>query len=499
MHKPLLLRDVAIGLTGRRADVRVEAGRVAAIEPAGPVRGDVVDVLDCRGATLLPGLVDAHTHMLQWASVRQRVSVARARSAQHAVELLVAAQGPPGDTSLLAGAHYNETFWRVPPHKDLLDRAFPGRPVAVFSNDLHAVWLNSEALRLVGREHPTGVLVEDEATAAMTTLPAADPAESDKWVLEATDAAAARGVTTVADYEYTDTITDWLRRLAIRPPSTRVRCVLPRFLLDKAIERGYRTGMEVPGSGGLLSVGPLKLFVDGSLNTRTAYCHEPYPGDFPDDEYPGELLLDEDALLSYLRRAVEHGISPALHAIGDAANRVALDALAAAGTDEDGTTGGVPGARIEHAQLLTPGDVPRFAELGIIVGVQPAHAPDDRDVAERHWPGRTARAFAYADLAKAGTRLEFGSDAPVAPLDPWDGIASAVTRTDDDRPPWHPEQSLPLPAALAASAGGRTTINVGEPADLVVTGRDLRDLPPDELRDMPIIATILGGRVTHAG
>jgi hypothetical protein len=167
---------------------------------------------------------------------------------------------------------------------------------------------------------------------------------------------------------------------------------------------------------------------------------------------------------------------------------MALDALA-----------GVDGARVEHAQLLSPGDVARFAELGITVGVQPAHAPDDRDVADRYWPGRTARAFAYADLLKSGTRLEFGSDAPVAPLDPWDGIASAVTRTDDDRPPWHPEQSLPLPAALEASTGGRTTVEVGDLADLVITGRDLRDLPPDELRDMPIVATILGGRVTHGG
>jgi predicted amidohydrolase YtcJ len=160
---------------------------------------------------------------------------------------------------------------------------------------------------------------------------------------------------------------------------------------------------------------------------------------------------------------------------------------------------GITDGRIEHAQLLNPRDVPRFAEVGVVVGVQPAHAPDDRDVADRQWPGRTARAYAYADLLKAGTRLEFGSDAPVAPLDPWDGIASAVTRTDDDRPPWHPEQALSLPAALAASAGGRTTVEVGDPADLVLTGRDLRDLPPDELRDMPIAATILGGRPTHVG
>ncbi|MGH3756954.1 amidohydrolase [Actinophytocola sp.] len=489
MHKPLLLRDVAIGLTGRRADVRIEGGQVAAIEPVGAVP-DGVDVIDGRGGTLLPGLVDAHTHMLQWACVRQRVSLATARSAAHAVELLVAAQGPPGDTDLLTGAHYNETFWRVPPHKDLLDRAFPGRPVAVFSNDLHAAWLNSEALTLVGHEHPTGVLIEDDAMAVTAALPAPDVGVSDKWVLDATDAAAARGVTAIADYEYTDTITDWTRRLTIRPPSTRVRCVIARFMLDRAVERGHRTGDPIPDTGGLLTVGPLKVFLDGSLNTRTAYCHDPYPGEFPDDEYLGELLVTEDELRPLLRRAAEHGISPALHAIGDEANRIALDVLA-------GLDG--PGRRIEHAQLLSPRDVPRFAELGVTAGVQPAHAPDDRDVAERHWPGRTARAFAYADLLRAGATLEFGSDAPVAPLDPWDGIASALTRTDDGRDPWHPEQALPLPAALAASAGGRTTVAVGDPADLVVAGRDLRNLPPDELRDMPIVATILGGRPTHAG
>jgi len=492
MHKPLLLRDVAIGLTGRRADVRVEEGRIAAVEPTGTATAGTVtegvEVIDARGGTLLPGLVDAHVHMLQWSTVRQRISVAQARSAAHAVELLVAAQGPPGDTGLLAGAHYNETFWRVPPHKDLLDRAFPDRPVAVFSNDLHAVWLNSEALTLVGREHPTGVLIEDDAMAVTAALPAPEVATSDGWVLDATDAAAARGVTAIADYEYADTVTDWTRRLAIRPPSTRVRCVIARFLLDSAIERGLRTGAEVDGSAGLLTVGPLKVFLDGSLNTRTAFCHDPYPGDFPDDEYPGEQLITEDALRELVERAATHGISPALHAIGDAANKLALDVLA-----------GAENARIEHAQLLASGDVARFAELGITAGVQPAHAPDDRDVADRYWPGRTEHAFAYADLLKAGTRLEFGSDAPVAPLDPWDGIASAVTRTDDGRPPWHPEQSLPLPAALAASTGGRTTVDVGDPADLVITGRDLRDLPPDELRDMPIVATILGGRVTHGG
>ena len=186
-------------------------------------------------------------------------------------------------------------------------------------------------------------------------------------------------------------------------------------------------------------------------------------------------------------RAFAHGLVPAVHAIGDQANSIALDAF-----EEVGCAG-----RIEHAQLLSPADVPRFAELGVIAAVQPAHQPDDRDVADRHWHGRTSRAFPYRSLLESGARLEFGSDAPVAPLDPWDGIASAVFRTDDDRPAWHPEQSIPFPDALAASSGGRRGVSVGDVADLMVTAADPSALSAADLRALPVTATILAGRVTH--
>jgi predicted amidohydrolase YtcJ len=239
----------------------------------------------------------------------------------------------------------------------------------------------------------------------------------------------------------------------------------------------------VPGSGGLVTVGPYKLFVDGSLNTRTAYCHDPYPG----HDTHGLLELPFDELVALMDKAFRHGISPAVHAIGDRANTIALDAFAKVGC---------PG-RIEHAQLVHPGDLPRFAGLGVVAGVQPAHQPDDRDVADRHWAGRTSRAFAYAALLAAGATLEIGSDAPVAPLDPWDGIASAVTRTDDGRPGWHPEQAIDLVTALAAASQGRTGVAVGDVADLMVTAVDPSTLPPADLRDIPVTATLLAGRPTH--
>ncbi|MDH2429475.1 amidohydrolase family protein [Sphaerisporangium sp. TRM90804] len=481
-----LVREVRVEPDGPMCDVRLSGGRVASIRPAGEP-ADGARVVDGRGGTLLPGLVDAHAHMAQWAAARRRVSLAAAGSAAEAAGLVAAAVGTAagdGRGPVVFGAHFSDGLWPDRPHKDLLERAVPGHPVALFSNDLHACWLSPAALALVGRgDHPTGVFVDTECMEITAALPQASTETQDRWVLDATHEAAARGVTGVIDFEYTDTVVDWTRRLAAGTPSVRVACTVARPVLDAAIERGHRTGDPVAGSAGLLEVGPFKLFVDGSLNTRTAYCHDPYPG----EDGTGQLVTAPEELVALMRRAAGHGVLPAVHAIGDLAAAIALDAFA-----EVGCRG-----RIEHAQLLSPGDVRRFAELGVTAGVQPAHAPDDRDVADRYWAGRTGRAFAYAALLAAGARLEIGSDAPVSPLDPWRGIAAAVTRTADERPPWHAEQAIPVEAALAAASAGRDRVRAGDRADLVVTGADPRRVPPAELPHLPIVATLLAGRPTY--
>jgi predicted amidohydrolase YtcJ len=470
----VLLRGVRRGLRGPLVDVRIVAGSVAEIGPGLSSGGDVIEG---GGGTVLPGLVDAHVHATQWASVRRRIPVAHATSAAQAVEIIAAHAAPPGE--LVMGHGFRDGLWPDKPHKDMLERAMPGRPVALFSNDLHILWLSPAALRLVGRDHPTGVLLENDCMATTAALPAA----SDEWVLDATYAAAARGVTGIVDFELSDTVTEWLRRLKSRPLGVRVVCAIAQYMLDEAMARGHRTGDVIPDSDGMLTVGPLKLFVDGSLNTRTAYCHDPYPG----EDTHGLLELPFEELMPLMDRAVRNGISPAVHAIGDRANEIALDAFAKVGC----------GGRIEHAQLVRPADLARYAELGVIAGVQPAHQPDDRDVADRHWAGRTGHAFPYAELLAAGATLEIGSDAPVSPLDPWDGIASAVTRTDDDRPAWHPEQAIPLDVALRAASRDRSGVHIGDVADLMVTAEDPSSVEPHELRDMPIIATLVGGRATH--
>ncbi|MGY4924729.1 amidohydrolase [Streptomyces sp. 900105755] len=490
----LTLGRVRLGAGGPLVGVRVADGRVThvvpdpgAVPPAGPVAGE--RVLDLDGRVLLPGLWDAHVHLAEWASARRRLDLSGTAAAREVADRVRAhGRTAPGAGTVLFGYGFRDGLWPDAPDKRLLDAALPDRPVALVSADLHAVWLNSACLALAGRaDHPTGLIREAEGHEVLSALPEVTAATLDAWIADACRAAATRGVTGVIDFQYGDTVGAWERRSAQAPPAVRVSAAVYPSQLDAAVARGLRTGSEIGASGGLVRVGPLKLFTDGSLNTRTALCRDPYPGLEDTEGSHGIEQTAPDELVRVMRRAAADGIEPAVHAIGDRANTVALDAFEAVRCR----------GRIEHAQLLSPEDLPRFAELGVTAGVQPRHATDDRDVADRYWAGRTSRAFAYAGLLAAGARLEFGSDAPVSPLDPWLAVASAVTRTDDDRPAWHPEQRLPVPDALAAAARGRRLIRVGDPADLVVVDVDPLTAAPDTLRAMPVHATMTAGRWTH--
>ncbi|HWG01703.1 MAG TPA: amidohydrolase family protein [Trebonia sp.] len=481
----IVLRNGRIGPGGPIGDVVIADGTVTEIAPrAGALPGrDTRDaeIINLNEATILPGLWDAHVHSVQWSLARRRVDLSAARSATEAAAIATraAALARPGE--IVSGYGFRDALWPDAPHAGLLPA---DAKIVLVSNDLHAAWLSRAALALTGRAgHPTGLLREQECFDVLTRLPSAPRDDIDDWVAAATREAAARGVTGVMDFELADNVTDWLRRVRKGGVAVRVRCSVPRVRLAEAIDRGLRTGDSVPGSGGLLTVGPVKLFSDGSLNTRTAYCADPYPG----TDTRGLLETPPDELEAVMRQAAGSGLHPAVHAIGDLANAVVLDAFEKTGC---------PG-RIEHAQLVRTADIPRFARPGLTAGVQPAHCPDDRDAADTHWHGRTGRAYPYRSLLAAGAALEFGSDAPVAPLDPWDGIAAAVGRTDDDRPPWHPEQSLSVADALAASSQGRRTVTAGAAADLVIVAADPARLSPADLRNIPVLGTLLGGQWTY--
>ncbi|MGO4594025.1 amidohydrolase [Leifsonia sp. 2TAF2] len=481
-------------------DVVLEGGRIAAIGAAGAASSSPADFgassataverVALDGRWLIPGLWDQHVHFTQWAQTARRLDVSRATSAVEAATLVrERAAAEPGD-DVIVGFGFHDALWPDLPTRELLDAAAGDRPVVLIAGDLHCSWLNTAAARRFAPGSTEPVLREDASFAVTSLLAAADEGTLDRWAADAARRASTRGVVGVVDLEYGWNLDVWRRRIAAGADGLRVEFGTYSDDLERAVGMGLRTGDVIPETGGpetggpetggLLSVGPFKVISDGSLNTRTALCTHAYP-----DGGHGVANLSPAELVERMRFAVEHGLEPAVHAIGDEANRRALDAFEALGA----------GGRIEHAQLIDKADIPRFARLGVTASVQPEHAMDDRDVAEHLWEGRTDRAFPLAELHRAGARLAFGSDAPVAPLDPWAAIASAVGRARDGREPWHPEQSIPVEVALGASV--RSAVAVGEPADLAVLDRDPFASEPDDLRAMPVAATLLAGRFTH--
>ncbi|MBU1589272.1 MAG: amidohydrolase family protein [Actinobacteria bacterium] len=462
-HSSARLRDLRLG--ERVVDIRIADGLIAEITP-GSGAG--------LGGWVSPGLWDHHVHFTQWALTSRRVDLAGATSAREAADVIAGIR----DRDLIVGANFRDAVWPDSPSAELLDAATGGTPAVLVSADLHAVWLNSAALQLFGHAgHPTGLLKEDDAFAIHARLDTVSDEIVDGWAGDAAAAAARRGVVGIVDLEMAWNRGAWERRIAAGHDALRVEFNIYTQDLDRAIAEGLRTGDRLHE---LLTVGRYKVLTDGSLNTRTAYTWEPY-----EDGSHGMLTVPPETLLPLMRKAFDAGILPDVHAIGDHANTLALDAFEALGV----------AGRIEHAQLLAERDYPRFAQLGVEVSVQPEHAMDDRDASERYWSGRTGRLYPFRSLLDSGATLLFGSDAPVSPLDPWIGMAAAITRERDGREPWHPEQRITHAEALAAST--RSTIAPGQPADLVITGIDPRHASNDDLRAMPVLATLLGGRFTY--
>ncbi|GGE86939.1 amidohydrolase [Mycetocola zhadangensis] len=481
-----------VGSNGEPVDIELEDAQIAAIRPANAT-GPTGERTNLDGRWVLPGLWDHHVHFTQVALASRRLDLTTSTSAASVVSLVdgyVSAVGsnlPAGET--LVGTGFRDAMWPDPPNLDEFDRAAQGRSVVLIGADLHCVWLNRAALIRFGHAgHPTGMLREEDAFAVSKALRADDIAV-DEWARDAADAAAARGVVGIVDFEMAWNLEVWKRRALSGGTALRVRFGIYPADLDRALAERLSTGQIVPHTHGLVEVGSLKVITDGSLNTRSAYCDDDYEGLSGRPDAHGVLTVPQDELIDLMRRARAGGLHSAIHAIGDRANALALDAFAATGA-----TGS-----IEHAQLLRDADVARFAALGVTASVQPEHAMDDRDAAERLWPGRTRRAFVLRSLLDAGATLALGSDAPVAPLDPWIAMSAAVGRSRQNRAPWHPEQSITVSEALAATT--RTPndrVATGHRADLAIVDANPLSSTADELRRMPVAATLLNGRFTHS-
>jgi predicted amidohydrolase YtcJ len=487
-----LLRGARLGPAGRLRDVLVAGGEVAAIGDIAPTRGPE-EAIDLDGRVVLPGLWDHHVHFDQWAQVRARIDFSRVESAAAAASLVAGVLAGRGrrSTTPIVGYGFRDALWPDEPHREVLDRVASEVPVVLLGADLHSAWLNTAALRRFGEpDHPSGLFREEAAMGVVGAIAAGGDDVGDSWAADAARAAAARGLVGIVDMEKPWPLPSWRRRMAQGNRSLRVVSSVWPERLDELIELGLRTGDVVDGTDGLLRVGPLKIITDGSLNSRTAYCHDPYVGSAEGLDDLGLLLVTSSELEHLMRRATAAGLECAIHAIGDHANALSLQAFSRTGAR----------GSIEHAQLLDDDDVHRFADLSVIASVQPEHAIDDRDVADRYWAGRTRRAFPLRALLDAGAVLALGSDAPVAPLDPWVTIAAAVHRTRDGRASWHPEQEITLSEALAASTPywrQQATIRTGDPADLIVLDDDPFSASPDGLRTISVAGTMLAGGWTH--
>lgn len=488
--------DVTIDVTVDAAadvtvDVTVDHGVVTEIEPAADPRAE--------HGWLMPGLWDQHVHLGQWSLSSARLDLAPARSSAQAVELVRERLEEWPDLPVIGWGH-RPTAWDEVPVVSDLDAIETDQPIVLICGDGHHGWLNTRALQMLALPTREGVVAEVEwfqAYARLGTVIGLDGTGPEAY-RRSMEAAAAQGVVGLVDFEFSGGVAEWLDRWDQGADLLRIRMASYADGLADVLGRGLASGDPLGSAASgrdRLTMGPLKIISDGSLNTRTAWCRDPYAEKAVLGFPHGQPNQTPEELRALLARAAEHGLDVAVHAIGDRAVSEALSAFAATGA-----RGG-----IEHAQLTTRDDVRRMAELGVRASVQPAHLLDDREVTERLWPGRAERSFALRWMHDAGVDVVFGSDAPVSPLDPWLAIAAAVHRGADGEEAWHRELSITAREALAASTDGWGTVAVGHPADLVLLDVDPLAGRDDEaharsLRSMGehVRATWVAGELVHA-
>jgi hypothetical protein len=477
-------------------------------------RGQVIEL---AGGSAVPGLTDAHAHLAGLGAALVEVDLRGARSVAEVVERVQRGAPPEG---WIVGRGWDQNLWpgaAMPTH-DALTAAFPERPVWLRRVDGHAGWANAAALRAAnitvatavptggeivtrdgpsGRE-PTGVLID----AAMELMPVPPPPKSElrRRILLAQDHALARGLVGVHEMGVGPVVDATLRGLAAEG-LLKLRMV--GYCDESWLKRGgdgLPDMAEKPSPDDRYALQGVKIYVDGALGSRGAALLQPY------SDRPGHTGMFQHApgqLAAIVTQALAHGYQVAAHAIGDAAIRAMLDALAAARPPGDARP------RVEHAQIVDLADIPRFAQLGAIASMQPTHATSDMPWAEqRIGPARLAGAYAWRRFLDAKVHLAFGSDFPVEEVEPTFGLYSAITRQDaHGNPPggWLPDQRLTLDEAIAAFtreaayAARREawagTLAEGMLADVTCFAGDITTMPPLELRTAKVQATVIGGQV----
>ena len=508
-------------------------GKVKALFQSKDKRPKTEYQIDGKGRTMIPGLIDAHLHVmgLGFASLTLDLSATRSLAEAQAKIAAYAAANP--DRAWIVGGGWNQELWglrdqagrgRFPTAAEL-DAVAGGRPVWLARVDGHAGWASSAALsaagvtaatkdpaggrveRLPGGK-PAGVLVDSAQALVERVVPAPRASDRDLAFDAAQRLLVARGITAVADMG--TTMEDWQ---AFRRAGDLGRLQLRIMSYAAGIETMNLIGGSSPGPwlyDDRLRIGGVKLYLDGALGSRGAWLKEPYADD-PGNR--GLAQMDEIRLRNLMSRAAMDGFQIAVHAIGDRANAAALDAIEELAL----TYKGDRRWRIEHAQVVAPADLARFGQLGAIASMQPIHQVSDRTMAEARLGtsgvqgARLAGAYAWKSIAAGGARLAFGSDAPVEVPDAFAGMAAALTREDAAGQPfggWQPQERVSRETALAAYTSDAAYAGFAETrfgrlapglrADFVLIDVDPMLVAPAALRQARVSETWIGGRKVFA-
>jgi len=451
------------------------------------------ETVDLGGRCVLPGFTDSHVHFPTWAMSQREV---RLDGAGSLAEVLDRIRGAQRRGEWLRGYGWRDADWSDgTPTRQALD-AIDERPTAFFSKDYHSLWLNSAGLAAAGGdldvdggvverdEHgePTGVLREESAWRFKDRHLAYAPDDFVDAMREGMKLANARGVVAHHDKDgWLGAVGLWQRLERQTPLTLRVWQSTPWENIPRLREIGLRSGAGSP----MLRLGYLKAFMDGTLGSQTAWMLDG----------SGVCITSGEHLAEIVRDAADAGWPVGVHAIGDRANREALDAFER--TKEIWQPLGLR-QRIEHAQCVHPDDLPRFARLGVAVSAQFTHAPSDEHLAHRFWADRLDQTYSFRSLLASGALVANGSDAPVEELDPWAGVVAAVDRH------WREDERLTLDQALHATCVApawlsydervRGTLVPGRYADLVVLDRDPFE---SELAAVQVVATMVAGRWVH--
>jgi predicted amidohydrolase YtcJ len=503
------------------AGVACSNGRVTAVGPAEALPLDGPE-FDLRGRIVLPGLIDAHAHLRNFAESRLAVDLTGARSEAEAAARVAERAAVRSVGSWISGRGWDETRWpgTGAPARGSLDRVAAANPVALTRIDGHALWANGTALRTAGitDETPdppggrivrdsagraTGLLIDNAARLVRDHMPEVDDTTLADAVVEAVQACLAVGLTGVHEMG--------VDARTIATYRTLIRDGRFPFRVRAAINGPGRTWQEWRDRGperyfgDRLSVAAIKLYADGALGSRGAALLAPYSDD---PENSGLELAGGADLERWTRDAVTAGFQVCIHAIGDCGNRTVLDAFQRVLADHPGEDRRL---RVEHAQILAPADVPRFRALGVIPSMQPTHCTSDLAWAEaRLGPERCTYAYAWRSLRDSGVVVAGGSDFPVESPNPMLGISAAVTRRPPGAAgePWHPEQRLTRLEAVRAFTGWAAyagfdeavagSLEPGKYADLVVLDRDIFTCPEEEIAETRVLLTAVGGEIVYS-